>query len=42
MNVKIDEPQQADKSIAEKIKHEKMQKELLPGPEYGAWLQWLH
>lgn len=42
MNVKIDEMQQSGKDIKEKARHEEMQERLLPGMQYGAWLQWFH
>jgi hypothetical protein len=42
MNVKIDEAQQADKDMQEAKVHAEMQERLLPGMQYGAWLQWFH
>lgn len=42
MNVKIDELQQADKDMEQAKVHAEMQERLLPGMQYGAWLQWFH
>tara|TARA_R110002074_G_scaffold239559_1_gene411295 strand:- start:484 stop:1212 length:729 start_codon:yes stop_codon:yes gene_type:complete len=38
----IDEPQQSDKDMKEAKIHAETQERLLPGMQYGAWLQWFH
>ena len=40
--MKIDEPQQSDKDMEEAKIHAETQERLLPGMQYGAWLQWFH